>query len=39
MLQFLPVKSRIDQAALTQHHIFYLLIAAEVASLINLVVS
>ena len=31
--------SWIDQAALTQHHIFYLLMTAEVASLISLVVS
>ena len=29
----------IDQAALTQHHFFYLLMTAEVASLIRLVVS
>ena len=27
-----------DQAALTQHHVFYLLMTAEVASLISLVV-
>ena len=40
MLQFLSVKWWIDQAALTQHiNIFYLLMRAEVASLINLVVS
>ena len=39
MLQFLSVKSWIDQAALTQHHIFYLLMTAKVASLISLVVS
>ena len=32
MLQFLSIKSWIDQAALTQHHIFYLSITAEVAS-------
>ena len=39
MLEFLSVKSWIDQAALTQYHIFYLLMTAEVASLISLVVS
>ena len=39
MLQFLSIKSWIDQAALTQHHIFYLLMTAEVAPLISLVVS
>ena len=39
MLQFLSIKSWIDQAALLQHHISYLLMTAEVASIISLVVS
>ena len=38
-LQFLSIKSYFDRAALMQHHIFYLLMTAKVASLISPVVS